>query len=146
MADARNCGQGDAVPDCEEALFKELAGRHGAYYLAIRRRMAARDNELVWNWWAFLLNVFWLLMKRMWGAAVVVCAAYGLFYFVCTRFVFTGALLPGWASPQALAAAILLLQLALIFGVPLFCGLFGNKLYVTYINARVRARLKTAGR
>jgi len=145
MTDRQAGSASSAAPGAEEALFRELVGRHADYYLAIRRRMDQRDNDLVWNWWAFLLNVPWLLMKRMWGAAIAVTAAYALFYAAYTEYIVTGILVPSWASPQATAAAIALLNLAQFVGVPLFCGLFGNKLYVTYVDARVRARLKASG-
>ena len=128
----------DQLPS-DEAAFRALVGRHGDYYLGIRRRMQTTRNELVWNWWAFLLNIAWFLSKRMWGAAIVVGVSYALFFAVITEYVLTGILVPSWASPQATLTAIALLYVGLIIGVPLFCGMFGNKLYVTYINARVKA-------
>ncbi|NBC31397.1 MAG: DUF2628 domain-containing protein [Alphaproteobacteria bacterium] len=125
----------------DERLFRELAGRHGDYYLGIRRRMESSGNAPIWNWWAFFLNIVWFLMKRMWGAAIVITAAFGLFYLVFTQYVLTGVLVPAWASPEAAYAAILLLNLALLLGVPLFSGLFANTLYVKFLDARIRARL-----
>lgn len=124
-----------------EEVFRELVGRHGDYYLAVRRRMESSGNGLVWNWWAFFLNVLWFLAKRMWGAAIAITATFILFYTVFTQYILTGILIPEWATPQAAYAAILLLNFALVLGVPLFSGLFANRLYVRFIDARVRARL-----
>ena len=122
----------------DEAVFRKMAGKHGDYYLDIRRKMERTENELIWNWSAFALNIGWFLLKRMWGAAIVIAVGYAVFFAVVTQYIMTGILVPSWATAQATLAAIGLLYVALIIGVPLFCGLFGNKLYVTYINARIR--------
>ena len=127
----------DLRPD--EIAFRDLVGRHGDHYLSIRQRMERTENGLIWNWSACLLSIIWFLSKRMWGAAIAISVGFGLFVLVFTEYILTGVLVPSWASPQATLAAIALLHVALVVGLPMFCGMFGNKLYVTYVNARVRA-------
>jgi hypothetical protein len=127
------------MTDQEERTFRALVGPNADYYLAVHREMAETDNRLVWNWAAFAFSVGWLAWRGMWTAAVVLCLLLAAFVFAYSEFYLTGAIVPSSATAQGMTAGALVLRLAMIFGVPIFCGLFGNHLYLKRIESRLKA-------
>ena len=123
----------------DDEAFRRLVGSNADYYVGVRGRMATTGNRLVWNWAAFLFSVAWLAYRGMWAAAISLCCLLGGFFFAFDSFYVTGAIVPSGASPAGMAAGTLVLQAAMIFGVPVFCGMFGNHLYLKRIEARLRS-------
>ena len=128
------------MADLDEEAFGRLVGPNADYYAGVRRRMETTGNRLVWNWAAFVFSVAWLAYRGMWAAAISLCCLLGGFFLAFDSFYVTGAIVPSGASAAGMAAGTLVLQAAMIFGVPVFCGMFGNHLYLK----RIEARLKSA--
>ena len=122
----------------DDAVFRQLIGPNADYYEGVRRRMSATGNRLVWNWAAFLFSVAWLAYRGMWAAAICLCCLLGGFVFAFNTFYTTGAIVPSGASAAGVTAGTLVLEAAMIVGVPVFCGMFGNHLYLKRIEARLK--------
>jgi hypothetical protein len=144
MAPPRARRYNPAMIDREDQAFRALVGANADYYLAVHRRMRETGNRLVWNWAAFAFSVAWLAWRGMWGAAIVLCCLLGAFFMAYSGLYLTGAIVPSGASAAGTAAGALVLRLAMIFGVPIFCGLFGNHLYLKRVEARLRS-MREAG-
>jgi hypothetical protein len=142
MTDA--AGDSAGPRDAEERLFCELVGRNAGYYLRVRRQMAATGNTLVWNWSAFLFSAGWMMYRRMWGTAIAILFILMVFAAAYGRLYFSGSIVPESLPADGYRAASGFLELALLLGVPLFAGLFGNHFYIAHINARMK-RLGGAG-
>src|SRR5690606_28271216 len=74
------CRQGFGM-DQKDALYRAVIGRNAEYYLERFRGFdAAGKAGASWHWPAFFITFFWLLYRKMWGAAaayvVLVLASY----------------------------------------------------------------------
>ena len=127
------------MADQDEEAFRELVGQNADYYVGVRRRMEATGNRFVWNWAAFVFSVAWLAYRGMWAAAISLCCLLAGFFVAFNSFYVTGAIVPSGASAAGMAAGTLVLRAAMVFGVPVFCGMFGNHLYLKRIEARLKS-------
>lgn len=128
----------DKPLDPEERQFCALVGANSGYYLRVRRQIAATGNKLAWNWSAFLFSVVWMAYRRMWGPAIVIVVILLLFFVSYLRMFLTGIIAPDAMPEAGVQPATGILHIAVLLGVPLFCGLFGNHFYISVIHARMR--------
>jgi|SRR5690606_2305858 len=114
--------------DQKDALYRAVIGRNAEYYLERFRRFdAAGKAGASWHWPAFFITFFWLLYRKMWGAAagyiVLVLASYLVLPTV-------GMVVAGVGG----GLAALLLHLVLVMVVP---ALFANVLYYRHCRNRI---------
>ena len=114
--------------DQPEDLYRAVIGRNPEYYLERFKRFdAAGKAGASWHWPAFFITFFWLLYRKMWGAAagyvVLMLASYLVLPTVAMVVAGVGGGLAG-----------LLLHLVLVMVVP---ALFANALYYRHCRNRI---------
>lgn len=114
--------------DQPEDLYRSVIGRNPEYYLERFRRFdAAGKAGASWHWPAFFITFFWLLYRKMWGAAagyvVLMLASYLVLPTVGWMVADIGGMLAGSV-----------LHLVLVMVVP---ALFANALYYRHCRNRI---------
>lgn len=114
--------------DQKDALYRAVIGRNAEYYLERFRGFdAAGKAGASWHWPAFFITFFWLLYRKMWGAAAAYVVLMLASYLVLPT---VGMIVAGAGG----ALAALVLHLVLVLVVP---PLLANGLYYRHCRNRI---------
>lgn len=114
--------------DQTDALYRAVIGRNTGYYLERFRQFdQAGRAGASWHWPAFLVTFFWMLYRKMWGAAAAYVVLVLASYLVLPT---VGWLMAGAGGGLAAAG----LHLVLVLVVP---PLFANALYYRHCRNRI---------
>ncbi len=91
--------------------MSRLIGDNSDYYIRKFQEMKSQNNQISWNWSAFLFSFMWLLMRKMPIIAIPVNVILIIILHINSAF-----------------GSILMLAAAVVFGV------FGNYIYMNYID------------
>ena len=114
-----------------EELYRAAVGERKAhYYLPLFQRFDQPGSKRVsWNWSAFFVSFFWMLYRRMYGAALLYWFAWPIVMAML------GGLISALLGPLAGGIAFALLIVAQLLLVPMFA----NALYHWHIRNRIRS-------
>jgi hypothetical protein len=117
-------------PSQYEELYRAAVGESKAhYYLPRFQRFDEGSSRASWNWPAFFVSFFWMLYRRMYGAALIYWFAWP------TVMLMLGGLISALLGPLAGGIAYALLIAAQLILVPMFA----NALYHWHIRNRIKS-------
>lgn len=106
-------GGGQTFQPSAEDELQPLVGPKAEYYLPKFREMREQNKKTSWNWAAFLVTPLWMIYRKMYGYGAAVMAA---------------------ALVISLVGSSLLSTL--LFGGYIACGIFGNFIYLKYLEGK----------